>query len=114
MSSPEIAVMQRIVQLRAEQLQKEGTGYLKAVSQIANELYDTIIEDKDTPISNIQAHGVGEVIGKIPWAKIPWGSLVELVGDALGKFFKGKKAKQEKLEAIRKQITPWVAEAYQN
>ncbi len=113
MTETHIAVMKKVVQIRAGQLRSEGVGYLKALTQIPNEMYAQLEEGKDTPIGHIQPLVTGAAANGIPWDKIPWKDLMKALNEILQVILKGRTQKKAKLEAIREQVTPWIAEVYQ-
>ncbi len=113
MRETHIAVMREVVQIRAGQLRSEGVGYLKALTQIPDELYAQLEEGKDTPIGHIQPQGSGFTASGIQWDKIPWKDLIKPLNEILQAILKGRTQKKAKLEAIREQVTPWIAEVYQ-
>ena len=120
-----IAVLQQIVQIRAEQLKGEGVGYLKAISQISKELY-VQEKGKDTPLGDIQpgsasfagnagiAAGSGTIAGSIPWDKVPWKDLTKVFDKAVQSVLKRRTQNRARFEEIRQQVTPWVAKIYLN
>lgn len=112
MTETHIAVMKQVVQIRAEQLRSDGVGYLKALTQIPDEMYGQLEEGKDTPIGHIQLHGAGFTASGISWSKVPWKDLIEVLNEALRAILKSRIQKKAELEAIRKQVTPWIAEVY--
>ncbi len=126
MEDNHIAVLQQIVQIRAEQLKGEGVGYLKAINQISKELYVQLEKGKDTPIGDIQpesagfagnagiAAGSGTIAGSIPWDKVPWKDLTKAFDKAVQSVLKRKTQNRARFEEIRQQVTPWVAEIYLN
>jgi hypothetical protein len=108
-----IAVMKEVVQIRAGQLRGEGVGYLKALTQIPNEMYAQLEEGKDTPIGHIQPHGAGIAASGVLLSRVPWKDVVKVLSEALQAILKGRTEKKAKLEAIREQVAPWIAEVYQ-
>lgn len=125
MEDNHIAVLQQIVQIRAEQLKGEGVGYLKAIRQISRELY-VQEKGKDMPTGDIQpesagfagnagiAAGSGTIAGSIPWDKVPWKDLTKALDKAVQSVLKRKTQNRASFEEIRQQVTPWIAEVYRN
>jgi hypothetical protein len=104
--------MKEVVQIRAGQLRSEGVGYLRALTQIPDEMYAQLEEHKDTPIGGIQPQSVGIAASGVSWSKVPWKDLVKVLNEALQVILKGRTEKKAKLEAIREQVAPWIAEVY--
>lgn len=113
MTETHMDVLKEVVQIRAEQLRSEGVGYLKALTEIPNEMYAQLEEGKDTPIGNIQPQGSGFLASGTLLSKLPWKDLAKMLHEALQAIFKGRAEKKAKLEAIREQVAPWIAEVYQ-
>jgi hypothetical protein len=107
-----MTVMKEVVQIRAEQLRSDGVGYLKALTQIPNELYAQLEEGKDTPIGDIQPQGVGITASGMLLSKVPWKDLIKVLNEALQAIVRGRTQKKARLEAIREEVAPWVAEVY--
>lgn len=55
----------------------------------------------------------GTSAGSIPWDKVPWKDLARALDEAVKSVLKRRTQNKAKVEAIRDQVTPWIAEVYQ-
>jgi hypothetical protein len=106
----DLDIMKIIVAKRAEDLKREGEGYLDAVNRITVELYEAIVEGKKNPISEIQSQGVD--IGKIVSLVEALASVAGHIGKIIDKVLTGRAAKKKKMEELRTMAQPIVAGVY--
>lgn len=100
-------VLERIVKEYARQLKGRGLGYLEAIDQIADELYD-VSKGKRPPISKVQNV---EAAGFDP-SKIPLKEVLGIVDKLLDALLSHWREKREQVKNLRDQVTPWVGEVY--
>lgn len=106
----ELDLLKVIIATRAENLKREGVGYLDAVNRITVELYEAIVEGKKNPITEIQSQGVD--LGKIISLVEALASLAGHIGKIIEQVLTGRAAKKKKMEELRKLAQPIVAEVY--